>query len=300
MIILDKEITMEIRNDIGLIFKTFRKSRGFSQTKIAGEHLSKAQLSKFENGQSMLSADKLIYLWSAVGLTMNDFSFHASQTNDTGLYTLIDECHESYKKNDAETLNRLFFKLKTNSHENLLQELTSMIVLNYLSLIQPHTKIDDKSIESLTYYLYDIEQWSEFDFLLYSHTLNLLKKSDIIFLGKSLLDKRQSYLKDLTYHRLFHDTLLSLIHHFLDQRDFFHLEYFISTLRPLLSSDTMHEKIWIDFFNLESLYLREKINVKEIDYYLNRLEEFATSDLICDLNQHFRAISSSFTTNKNK
>ena len=129
---------------------------------------------------------------------------------------------------------------------------------------------------------------------------NKSKYYEVSILGLLKYEIGQIYLKDLTYHRLFHDTLLSLIHHFLDQRDFFHLEYFISTLRPLLSSDTMHEKIWIDFFNLESLYLREKINIKEIDCYLNPLKEFATSDLIFDLDQHFRAISSSFTADKNK
>ena len=45
---------------LGELYRELRVARGLKQKDVARKGLSIAQLSKFENGQTMLSADKLL------------------------------------------------------------------------------------------------------------------------------------------------------------------------------------------------------------------------------------------------
>ena len=54
---------------LGEVFKELRVARGLKLKDISSNHLSISQLSKFENGQSMLSADKLILALSGINMT---------------------------------------------------------------------------------------------------------------------------------------------------------------------------------------------------------------------------------------
>ncbi|MGO2940498.1 MAG: helix-turn-helix domain-containing protein [Pseudolactococcus laudensis] len=45
-------------------FKELRKARGYTQTNVSDDIVSKSLISKFENGTSMLAADKLFHVIS--------------------------------------------------------------------------------------------------------------------------------------------------------------------------------------------------------------------------------------------
>ncbi len=46
------------------IFKALRKARGYTQTDVSDDVVSKSLISKFENGIAMLAADKLLHIIS--------------------------------------------------------------------------------------------------------------------------------------------------------------------------------------------------------------------------------------------
>lgn len=58
------------RMELGEFYKELRLARKLKQTDVACEGLTASQLSKFELGQSMLSADKLILAIQGINVTL--------------------------------------------------------------------------------------------------------------------------------------------------------------------------------------------------------------------------------------
>ena len=51
----------ETKFDVGIFFKEIRQTRGYTQKDAGGNYISKSQLSRFENGDTILTAEKLYY-----------------------------------------------------------------------------------------------------------------------------------------------------------------------------------------------------------------------------------------------
>ncbi|SUN44459.1 transcriptional regulator [Streptococcus equi subsp. equi] len=58
---------------LGELYKELRIARGLRLKDVARDNLSVSQLSKFENGQSMLAADKLLLAISGIHMTFAEF-----------------------------------------------------------------------------------------------------------------------------------------------------------------------------------------------------------------------------------
>ena len=61
------------RMELGEFYKELRLARKLKQSDVACEGLTASQLSKFELGQSMLSADKLILAIQGINVTFDEF-----------------------------------------------------------------------------------------------------------------------------------------------------------------------------------------------------------------------------------
>lgn len=62
-----------VSKDLGEQYKELRLGRKVKQKDVANEFLSTSQLSKFESGQSMLSADKMIRAIDGIHMTFAEF-----------------------------------------------------------------------------------------------------------------------------------------------------------------------------------------------------------------------------------
>ena len=49
----------ETKFDVGIFFKEIRQTRGYTQKDAGGNYISKSQLSRFENGDTIMTAEKL-------------------------------------------------------------------------------------------------------------------------------------------------------------------------------------------------------------------------------------------------
>lgn len=58
---------------LGELYRELRIARGLKLKDVARENLSVSQLSRFENGQSMLAADKLLIAISGIHMTFSEF-----------------------------------------------------------------------------------------------------------------------------------------------------------------------------------------------------------------------------------
>ena len=68
-----KNLELESKVKLGEFYKALRLARKVKQKDVAKGKLSKSQLSKFESGQSMLSADRMISAIEGINLTFAEF-----------------------------------------------------------------------------------------------------------------------------------------------------------------------------------------------------------------------------------
>lgn len=58
---------------IGELYRKLRLARGLKLKDVANQQLSLSQLSKFENGQTMIAADKLLVALSGIHMSLAEF-----------------------------------------------------------------------------------------------------------------------------------------------------------------------------------------------------------------------------------
>ena len=64
---------------IGIIFKDFRISKGFSQMEAAGNEISATHLSNFENGKTILSTHHFFSILQNINVNMFEFQNSLNQ-----------------------------------------------------------------------------------------------------------------------------------------------------------------------------------------------------------------------------
>ncbi|EQC68154.1 Positive transcriptional regulator, MutRfamily [Streptococcus sp. HSISB1] len=61
-------------------------------------------------------------------------------------------------------------------------------------------EITDEDKEFLTSYLYEIEEWTEFELYIFGNTMSILPETDLVFLGKAFVERDKLY-QSLTSHK---------------------------------------------------------------------------------------------------
>ncbi len=83
---------------LGELYRELRVARGLKMKDVVSDKLSQAQLSKFENGQTMLSADKLLTAISAIHMSFAEFEHAYYQYEDSSFFKqakLISKYHSN-------------------------------------------------------------------------------------------------------------------------------------------------------------------------------------------------------------
>ena len=73
---------------LGELYRELRMARGLKLKDVAGQKLSVSQLSKFENGQSMLTADKLLVAISAIHMSFSEFGHALNHYQESSYFKL--------------------------------------------------------------------------------------------------------------------------------------------------------------------------------------------------------------------
>lgn len=98
---------LEKSMQLGELYRELRIARGLKLKDVARENLSVSQLSRFENGQSMLAADKLLIAISGIHMTFAEFGHAINNYQEPKLYHLVNKAAELYNKQDIEGLRGL-------------------------------------------------------------------------------------------------------------------------------------------------------------------------------------------------
>lgn len=237
---------------LGEVFKELRVARGLKLKDISSNHLSISQLSKFENGQSMLSADKLILALSGINMTFAEFGHVMNNYKDSVFNKRILMALNYQKNMNIDGLRLLLNETsKLESYPNYTI-LNNIVIECAILSIEPNYQISKYAQEIVTKYLYSIEEWTNYELHVFGNTMQILSINDLIFLGKAFVerDKFYKYLPQNKKNACM--VLVNIIMILVENKEFYHSLFFIKKLESLITYQDMFIIIFLNFIKKNS------------------------------------------------
>ncbi|RFE01336.1 Rgg/GadR/MutR family transcriptional regulator [Streptococcus parauberis] len=270
--------------ELGEFYKEMRLARKIKQKDVVKGKLSVSQLSKFETGQTMLSADKMLDVVEGINLTFAEFGFALRKYKPTNHQMLMSKLVTYSNSGNKEKLLQL---LSQSDNSTLIyDQLNRLIIKNAIHIIDRSYPINSQEMQLLTTYLYDIENWTAYELHLFGNTMPFLSDTDLIFLGKELVERSKIYSALTDYRRLLKYTYLNLISEIIERKLTTHLSFFVKELQAILDIYDTFENILLNFLLLIFSYLIEKtIKRGEVEKYIDNVSKLQLHSLSELLNQ---------------
>ena len=133
----------------------------------------------------------------------------------------------------------------------------------------------------MTKYLYDIEEWTEYELYLFGNTLTLLSTEDLLFLGKAFVERDKFYSSIPSHDNAAKLALLNIISVLLERKQTYYVSYFMDVLEKLLTQQDMYFIAILNFFKLviKCTEGEEQAN-QELEDFLSALELIGNPALV--------------------
>ncbi|MCE2282340.1 Rgg family transcriptional regulator [Streptococcus thermophilus] len=257
---------------LGEFYKELRIARKVKQKDVAKNKLSVSQLSKFESGQTMLSADKMLEVIEGINLTFSEFGFALRDYKPTQHQLLMNKISKLSAENDKQSLLKLLDKYKES--QLLYDKLNTLVIKNAIHLIDRDFTLSLDDSKFLSNYLFDIEDWTAYEIHLFGNTMPFLSDTDLLFLGKELVPRSEIYSPLLDFRKALKYTYLNLISELVERRLTTHFNFFVNQLRMILDVFDTFEIILLNFLVLVYSYLIENsVNLEEVEQYILKVSE---------------------------
>lgn len=257
---------------LGEFYKELRIARKVKQKDVAKNKLSVSQLSKFESGQTMLSADKMLEVIEGINLTFSEFGFALRDYKPTQHQLLMNKISKLSAENDKQSLLKLLDKYKES--QLLYDKLNTLVIKNAIHLIDRDFTLSLDDSKFLSNYLFDIEDWTAYEIHLFGNTMPFLSDTDLLFLGKELVSRSEIHSPLLDFRKALKYTYLNLISELVERRLTTHFNFFVNQLRMILDVFDTFEIILLNFLVLVYSYLIENsVNLEEVEQYILKVSE---------------------------
>lgn len=150
----------------GETFRRARKAKGMTLKEACGDTLSVSQLSRFENGKSVIPVDLFYDVLSNINTTSEEFYYFMGQKTEVKLSRQFDLIAEYVKDKRYDALNQLKQSLKYSRpspyswEQFLIYFISSLLDMNEDKKPEAHHFILD--------YLMQVENWGEMELRLYA------------------------------------------------------------------------------------------------------------------------------------
>lgn len=260
--------------DLGELFRELRIARGLKLKDVASDKLSVSQLSKFENGQTMLSSDKLLVAISGIHVNFSEFGYALNNYQEPEFFKLGEKIAALHSKQDIDGLKKLLVTYKGYESFDVYNRLNLLVIKVAIHSLDNSSLITDEDKEFLTNYLYEIEAWTEYELYIFGNTMSILSDSDLIFLGKAFEERSKLY-SSLTSHKKSAEiAFLNLILILIERKEIYYVRYFMSKLEEILNYQDMFAITCLHVLKQVSDYLNGDVkSIEKIDNDINMIEK---------------------------
>ncbi|EHJ52005.1 helix-turn-helix domain-containing protein [Streptococcus macacae] len=259
--------------ELGELYKELRMARGLRQKDITNSNLSTAQLSKFENGQSMLSADKLLIAISGIHMSFAEFGHVLNHYEESEFFKLGNKIAELHSKQDIEGLKYLLEEYKDYETFDVYNRLNLLVIKNSIYSLDNSYIVNEDDKEFLATYLYGIEAWTEYELYLFCNTMELLSNEDLIFLSKTFIERDKLYQSIPTHQNVAKMTFLNLISAMIERDQCFYGTYFIEKLEARLTYQDTLVFLTLKFLKLLMEFRQSKgEHIDDVTKYISMID----------------------------
>ncbi|EMB65427.1 hypothetical protein SMU103_03755 [Streptococcus mutans SA38] len=268
-----KNLNTQKSMELGELYRELRIARGLKLKDVVRDNLS--QLSRFENGQTMLSAI------SGIHMSFAEFGHALNNYKETPYFAAGKKIMELYGKQDVEGLKGLLEEYKNYESREIYNRLNLLVIKDCIYSLESSYTIDQEEINLLTKYLYDIEEWTEYELYLFGNTLTLLSTEDLLFLGKAFVERDKLYRSIPSHDNAAKLALLNIISVLLERKQTYYVSYFMEILEKLLTHQDMYFIAILNFFKLVIKCTKgEKQADQELEDFLSALELIGNPALV--------------------
>ncbi len=182
--------------NLGKVFKELRESRKISLRKATGGRFSASLLSRFENGQSEISAQKLFAALENIHANVEELLFLARDFHHDANSEFRNQLFKAVNPKDLTSLHTLYqreYQQIPFSKDKQEHILNAILIKSYMKAIDETITLTSEEERVLHDYLFSVEIWglyelSFFSFcspllsvqLLTKYTREMLRKSDFL------------------------------------------------------------------------------------------------------------------------
>lgn len=259
---------------LGELFRELRIARGLKLKDVASDNLSVSQLSKFENGQTMLSSDKLLVAISGIHMSFSEFGYALNNYQEPEFFKFGEKIAELHSKQDIDNLKKMQVAYKKYESFDIYNRLNLLVIKVAIYSLDNSYLITDEDKDFLTGYLYEIEAWTEYELYIFGNTMSILSDNDLIFLGKAFEERSKLY-SSLTSHKKNAEIVfLNLILILIERKKIYYAKYFMSKLEEMLNYQDMFATTCLHILRQVTDFLNGDIkDVEKIENDINMIEE---------------------------
>ncbi|MEX2784502.1 Rgg/GadR/MutR family transcriptional regulator [Streptococcus sp. H49] len=279
--------------ELGELYRELRMARGLKLRDIAQENLSVSQLSKFENGQSMLAADKLLLAISGIHMNFSEFAHAVNNYEEPEFFKLGKQLVKLQSKQDVEGLKAILNTYAYYESFDTYNRLNRLVIDVAIHTLDHDYAISSADKDFLTTYLYGIEEWTEYELNLFGNTMIILSDEDLIFLGKALVERNKLYISIPANKKNAELTFLNLILLLIERKNLYYAKYFMGYLEKLLSYQDMFARIYLNFFRKMVNYIEEEVDDKtDLERCISMVEDLGNPTMAMFLRTNLNQILS--------
>lgn len=185
-------------SNLGKTFKNIRKTKNLTLEEVAGDDFSVSMLSKFENGKTEISAEKLNRALSNMRVSIEEYYYLAKgMENDDFMKIYYKSVKYRYQKNIT-ALKKLYqeeLDLGKKNKYGKYHILNSIIVAYSISMIDNTFDIPDEHRKLLHDYLFGIEMWGQYEMILMTSIVSFTNSNIYLNYAREMV-KNVDYLKE--------------------------------------------------------------------------------------------------------
>ncbi len=252
---------------LGKIFKIFRESRGMKLTEIAKPGLSKSQLSRFENGETDLTISKFMMALDAINIPIDEFMYAANDFKQNEFNTLLDKIRLYVTNKNIVGLKKLLIEQQEKYYSKKhFYKLNIILIKIKLQDLSGENYFSEQDINYLTDYLFSVENWGNYELLLFANSLNTLKHKTFMVLSKEMI-KRASFYKEIPNNRRIISTmLLNSYITCIERNEFIDALYFEKQLKDCFFIETeLYERLVFHYAKQLYQFKKNKNNLSIIE-----------------------------------
>ena len=223
--------------NLGALFREFRKNRNLSLQDLAGDYLSVSQLSRFERGDSDLSLSKFLYALERMNVTVENFMDAANNYKRVQTVAFMSRLLPYFYEKDIAG----FLSLKEEQREQmeeadspLFYELNMILIDAFMAMVDDHYSVKQEDLDKVADYLFCNEEWNMYEIILACDLAPFYGLDFIERVGREVLENRAFYQNISRHGRLVTQLALDFWLYCLEAKDFDKAAYFEQQLREHL------------------------------------------------------------------